>query len=507
MAPSKKKKKAASNPNRGFSTVSVASKRRDETSNTPAGPHEDTQESVGPEQTLGSFKQLSVKADETFGLEKLSPEELEAHLEDAELQGLVDKHATALKKSSSRNMSWLVTERRILRTQATPLKLDQWISDMDVNHILQLSVAEQSDADLAPGINGKSREPMAEDDICVQLWELRLTLQKLGLGESRSETLLGAMARSSFSRDTSDSSGSRGSAWQLEQALDWLALNTSSEELGTYERKSLSTTREEGESTDGASQIGTTLSRPSVAPCKYLQILETPDLTPMISGLATPEEATETENIRSIKPGQLEDMPSNSNDNSGYSSDSSESDLEPEELQTKYLAAKSQLYHVQAELFDPRTADLKPISAAQRLSSPHPEARKVRKLCLLLKKIESDVLFDRYEVDLKWKAQMHGLAQEIPRKRTPKPPVDTTSSSSKPQAERDEAHSSPQESGEDLDEHDDLFGAMFADSQGSSIASGSAAVLEGNASMTLRDFGKWTGTNPRRVLEDACRAR
>jgi hypothetical protein len=102
----------------------------------------------------------------------------------------------------------------------------------------------------------------------------------------------------------------------------------------------------------------------------------------MISGLATPEEATETENISSIKPGQLEDMPSNSNDNSGYSSDSSESDLEPEELQTKYLAAKSQLYHVQAELFDPRTADLKPISAAQRLSSPHPEARKVRKLCL-----------------------------------------------------------------------------------------------------------------------------
>src|SRR6266536_2764727 len=149
MAPNKKKKKLTSNPRRGFSTVSVASRQK--VNDTPAissAPLEDDQKLGTPSQTCDQFKDSSTKIPKTTSLQHLSPEDLEAHLEDAELQGIVDKHGSTVKKNASRISSRLLTEKRTLRLQATRLNVEKWISDVDMNQILDLATEEQPEPKL-----------------------------------------------------------------------------------------------------------------------------------------------------------------------------------------------------------------------------------------------------------------------------------------------------------------------------------------------------------------------
>jgi ATP-dependent RNA helicase DHX29 len=258
MAPNKKKKKAASNPSRGFSTVSVASKPKlDVTPAASAAAEEESQIITTPEKTLGPLNLISVKEEQTMRLQDLSRADLEAHPEDAELQDLIDKYGSMLKKKSSRIISRFATERRILRTQATRLSLNNWVSEEDVNHILELSQAQRSENDNVHEIASSYGLPIGQDEISMQLWELRMTLERLGFTETQVEATLIAMASQYTSKVSESVSSAKGSPSLLEEALDWLTGHSPAEDLPSYDQKvTLSTAQDGGDSTDSASQMG-----------------------------------------------------------------------------------------------------------------------------------------------------------------------------------------------------------------------------------------------------------
>jgi ATP-dependent RNA helicase DHX29 len=226
-------------------------------------------------------------------------------------------------------------------------------------------------------------------------------------------------------------------------------------------------------------------------------------LTPSVSGLVTPE-GRSADTILPFQAGGIANV-----DESRFNpaSDESDNDIEPEELLARYLKVKTQLYEIQPDLFDPKTAGIRP-NTPEKLSGTGLGVHKVAKLRRFLTKLESDVLFDRDEAARQWKAHMRTLAQMgVARKGKPKaavPAIPATSQS-------DDHHGDPAfnlpETSENQDEPDDLFGAIFTDEEGDAAASGVNAGIEKNTTTILRDFGKWTGISPRRVLEDACKAR
>jgi len=133
-----------------------------------------------------------------------------------------------------------------------------------------------------------------------------------------------------------------------------------------------------------------------------------------------------------------------------------------------------------------------------------------------LKKIESDILFDQEEAEEKWVALRISLVKEVA---TRKKLGIGDESSSKPKivngARNPEAGPSEPVDGIAAAENEDPYidlGDLFTglpeykvdDVSGVSgmVSTGSDGKL-----VNVRDFGKWSGISPRRVLEEACKAR
>src|SRR4051812_31987843 len=122
MAPNKKKKKVISNPRRGFTTTSIASKQK-----------RDKQDTIPEMTNLRSL--VDVVSDSTekllAGAEDpkefhVTPEDFEEQLEESELQVLAEKHAPNCKRQSARQVSKLQTDLRLLRMPAEPLNARKW---------------------------------------------------------------------------------------------------------------------------------------------------------------------------------------------------------------------------------------------------------------------------------------------------------------------------------------------------------------------------------------------
>jgi ATP-dependent RNA helicase DHX29 len=151
------------------------------------------------------------------------------------------------------------------------------------------------------------------------------------------------------------------------------------------------------------------------------------------------------------------------------------------------------LYNLRPEIFDKPKKGKKsrvPTSAAD-----DPQASKLQRK---ISAIENDVLFDRKEAEYFWKEKLDELRKEaaifrradtekeLVEKKEPEPEPDTTP---------------PLEDGDG-----DLLGDMFQDDE-PTLELGVITEELNKASITIRDFGKWTGLSPRRVLEEACKAR
>jgi ATP-dependent RNA helicase DHX29 len=235
----KKKKKPASNPARGFATVSVPSKPKPETTETPSStpgavtptPPSESQATPTTEDRLPTTSTAAGATPADASLKNLSPEELEKHLEESELQILVDKFSARCKSDAARQVTKLDTEKRVFRQQAATLTLLEWLPVEVQDRILELADGEEHEY-LTSGARGASaKQAGSEEDLYTRLWTLKETLLKLGFPENRTEEALKhilqyfAGAPASTSRET---------VWNLDESLEWLAMHSEKKELPSY---------------------------------------------------------------------------------------------------------------------------------------------------------------------------------------------------------------------------------------------------------------------------------
>lgn len=199
------------------------------------------------------------------------------------------------------------------------------------------------------------------------------------------------------------------------------------------------------------------------------------------------------------------------------------SDVEPEELLSAHLSAKSRLYKLRPDLvtdtITKKNNSKQVRSSKKNADEDQPISAGILKLQKKLKQIESDVLFDPQEADAQWTLRRNQLIQEAASRR--RFALTDDSLSRQPRSPRksagtlDAGSGSEQNNevelraldGEDDSGEEDILGGMF-----SALPDETAAPTEDGSSgpvvvVTIRDFGKFVGVSPRRVLEEACRSR
>lgn len=222
MAPNKRKKKALSNPARGFATQSVASKSKAPVSLGEDTPTDPPLNHVEHAETVQQANADERSHGEQASLHDLSPDELEIQLEEAQLQLFIEKHGESVTKDTLRQTSRLQTEKRLLRPQADHLILRSWLPDE-----LMVNLQTCVDAQLVQyALSYESRnvalavQTLPEDVLLARLWILEKTLRRIGFQETRVHDALRHILHRPKAITTNQSS-----AWGLEECLEAIALS------------------------------------------------------------------------------------------------------------------------------------------------------------------------------------------------------------------------------------------------------------------------------------------
>ena len=194
-----------------------------------------------------------------------------------------------------------------------------------------------------------------------------------------------------------------------------------------------------------------------------------------------------------------------------------DSELDPKELLDVYLCTKARLYELRPDLIE---AEQKHSKTRRKIVKPpsvvRPALPGVKKLLKKLQKIESDILFDKYEADQMWTEKSNQLSREnaernrlqlgvrptLPELGRSNGSLTTIAHSSGSPSISVEMDENPSDADNTLS---DLFGAISSADQPTS--DGVDQTDKANTDITIRNFGSWKGLSPRRVLEEACRAR
>ncbi|KAG8532466.1 uncharacterized protein KY384_002343 [Bacidia gigantensis] len=478
MAHGKKKKKSAPNPARAVATTSVASKKHDQGE---ADPESDPQVGIEAKSKLPSRNDSSNPDGPTTAndqaperpLHELSPEELEAHLEEADLQNLVDKHAEKIKREASRQVSRLETEKRLLRTHSDRLTTKPWLPDEVVQLVLDFVHSERATSD---SNSYKSRissiQELSSDEIVLRMWQLHLMLPHLSFPkEDISEVLRHTLHRysddpSSLALDTRDD------VWGLETCLDWLARKTAGQNESDYSfsRQEVTTIEQTpvnfGEDTANAHGTGTS--------------------TPTSWEFVTNQETNDD------KMAEISDLPS---------------DMEPEQLVDRYLQLQRRLFEIDAKVVESRPGKINknrvPNSTRNSHNNVRPISPKIKRLQAQIAKITSDILFDSERAQMLWESHYIELCQEkAARQRLDIDDHTQPDSPVKSRLPDEPVTTEDTESGVG-----DFFSSLPELSANPEDGSALQTTDDGGRPIQIRDFGTWNGMAPRRVLEDACKAR
>lgn len=194
-----------------------------------------------------------------------------------------------------------------------------------------------------------------------------------------------------------------------------------------------------------------------------------------------------------------------------------DSDIDPDELLPKYLELKEKLFRIQQPLKAPSRQNGKKgdKKSHSRQATADPESAKlIRKI----ERIEDDILFDQYIGNQRWMTLRIQLEKDAALLRaTPESTENDSQEESVTLVDTDDDVSrEAAEIGAELLDEDSDDDATLADlfaslpvNEVDPITGKSSTVINGanGLKITIRDFGKWTGVNPSRVLEEACRAR
>ncbi|KAL2162528.1 hypothetical protein VTH06DRAFT_7442 [Thermothelomyces fergusii] len=476
MAGKKKTKKPAANPARGFATTSIASKARVDPAevsgeSTPASSKANgatpPANDAPPTAPSIAVAETGAKAQQ----KQLTPEEFERQLEESELQLLVDKYAQKVRKDAQRQKTRLETDRRLLRGSAEPIGAKKWLPQELMDHILDLIQAEGRFADSSVASEGAASRLPPEEDLIVRLWTLQETLQNLGFPEQKIQAalqfVLGIAPNISYNSRSEY-------IWGLEEVLDWLARECPKEELPDYT----------GRKTGAKSQADTPVDSPSRS--------------------GTPLEI----DPRPGKKGKhgaasRSDQPSPKRPTVVY-----DEDIDPDQLLPFYLEAKTRLFAIQRPRQD---------AAKGRGAKDKPDSRADPEEALLLAKIdrvERDVLFDKRVAEEQWREKRIVLEKEYAAAKAEQKKKEAAEEEAAPDESNDVSAEAERIAAEILAEESDdqALSDLFASLPVSEVdpATGKASTVMNGADgskITIRDFGKWTGVAPMRVLEEACRAR
>lgn len=200
-----------------------------------------------------------------------------------------------------------------------------------------------------------------------------------------------------------------------------------------------------------------------------------------------------------------------------------DSDIDPDELLPVYLETKAKLFHLQPTASvtpNTRRTNAKSNGKTTPNGGKKSDDPEVAKLKRKLNRIENDILFDQYIADQKWAEQHIQLQKDaasarknVSLKEEYAPETTSTTSDS----DEDEVSRAAKAMGaallEEANSDDDgaladLFESLpMTEVDPTTGKSNTVINNKDGTKVTIRDFGKWPGVSPRRVLEEACRAR
>ncbi|KAI1005694.1 putative helicase [Podosphaera aphanis] len=487
MAGGKKKKKPVSNPARGFATTSIASKPKVEIP--------ELEELSTPLKQTSRIEDL--KKDSATGSENvfkkeeiLTAEEFGKQLEESELQVLVDKYAQKSKKDAQRQKTRMDTDRRILRGQADILQTRKWLPMELLQEILELVKTEGQVT--GQGEIPTSAKQVSEEELSIRLWTLQQVLESSGFSEDK----VLASLRHVLNISNRIGAGSKDAIWGLEDSLEWLCRECSKEELPDYEngyKNSGSSKESDVPETPNSSGIMSPSLEPDVRHLKFIEI----------DGKGT----SKTRELSPIRKKSVIDY---------------ESDIDPDDLLPTYLDCQTKIFNLQASMHPKRRPYRS--SANQAIAQEKNDVANIQlnELIKKIKKIEDDILFDKYIADQKWETMRIQLQKDaaVAHRKVKEPGIESSDSvlnsptSDKPtnDVDIDAAKIADELLEENSNDEDigisDFFASLPTDRIDPINGKSTTEINEGqNVTMTIRDFGKWSGVSPSRVLEEACRAR
>jgi len=462
---SKKKKKAPANPARGFATTSIASKPKvDRTSDTGSDPST-TISSKEPGKSTGQSAQTpSSNAQPEKELHQLTPEELQERLEREELQSFVDTNLPKVVRDSQRQITKVTTDCRVVRAQAVPISTSRWLPDELLTEIIDFARRERSHITSVP-----LPKDVSEDDWLVRFWSLSRTLIGIGIPKERVYQLLNKIQL----RDYEDDANSY--VWGLHESLDQLSLDPGGIDLPSYSLSKVSN-----------------LNVPDA---------DDSDTSRPPTGTATPNQTLQKRPPTvPIDPQDVQIVAEMVDDVDVSDVDSS---AEPDQLEFSYIATKMKLFSIHPDLAADDTAKRRKQKGSGTIT---PSSPGIKKLQDKLRRIETDMLFDKDAAQMKWGSERIRLLRESTvlksRRRRDESSASSGDEHSRPNTAN--ASSTPADKS-DVSDHEEMLGDMFT-APGEEVGD-SIPGDESDAKITLRDFGKLSGVSPRRILEDSCRAR
>ncbi|CAJ2503059.1 Uu.00g104530.m01.CDS01 [Anthostomella pinea] len=497
MAGAKKKKtKPAANPARGFATTSITSKPKPRVENpdpepnlrehasAPPPPSSQAPPPAGPNDDAVSNPQQN---------EHLTPEQFERQLEESELQLLVEKHAQKVKRDAQRQKSRLETDRRLLRGQAEPLNTRKWLPQELMDHVLDLIQAESRFASsLLVADASTSGNMPAEEDLTMRLWALQQALAGAGFADDKVKSVIQYVLEIASNVSTTN----KDNIWGLDEALDWLARECTREELHDYDCRGRGVKSQSDTPLDSPLPSGAT----------------TPHLLEVNGGGKKSRRKNGSANLRSSRTASPKKIVVTCDE-----------DIEPDDLIPAYLETRIQLFHIQRPKQDSKksktirnnTSDATTESSLDPSSNDLAEARLLAKI----ERIEQDVLFDKASAGHIWRGERIELEKEFAAQAKETEQAEQSKAQEDPvtevQSDDDVSKEAKritaeilQQDGSDEDQSlSDLFASLPV--QETDHTGKTSTVITGNDGVktVIRDFGKWSGISPTRVLEEACRSR
>ena len=228
MAPNKKKKKPAANPARGFATTSVASKQKPlEEPEADAEVSKDgaksKQKSELRESKEEQPKDIAI-SNNSKSLQELSPDELEAHLEESDLQAFIEKHGDKSKREAARQISRIKTEKRLLRSQVDTLSTFYWLPSEIIQQVYDYANKSTNYVSQDESAQSTSKNSLPSDeDMQMHLWRLEIVLPALGFSNEQCTGAIQSLLKQQRTFGISSNRGVKDGLWGLDECLNSLA--------------------------------------------------------------------------------------------------------------------------------------------------------------------------------------------------------------------------------------------------------------------------------------------